>query len=261
MAAIDQPVPRTWADMMALASASSRRGLRLAIALNGVHGLMTFFTLCANLGSPCATDPGEPFVDAATAREALGAMRQLAALCPPEALDWNSIALHDAMAAGDDLVYCPAVYCYATYAEDGARRPLRFHNLPGLASEAPQGSTIGGTALGISAHCPEPEAALDYARYLLESETQLAFARHHGQPARIETWESPELDRQFGGCFSATRKTMQGCWIRPRYDGYLGFQASGGALVESHLRGDLDETALLGALADLHHRSGRAQAP
>jgi multiple sugar transport system substrate-binding protein len=260
MAAIGQPVPRTWADMLALASASSRRGLRLAIALQGVHGLMTFFTLCANLGHPCATDPGDPLVETATAREALRAMRQLAALCPPEALDWNSIALHDAMAARDDLVYCPAVYCYATYAEAGAGRPLRFHDLPGLGSEGPRGSTIGGTALGVSAHRQEPEAALAYARFLLEPETQLAFALHHGQPARVETWDTPEIDLRFGGCFSATRKTMEASWIRPRYDGYLGFQARGGALVESHLRGDLDEGALLGALADLHHRSGGAQA-
>jgi multiple sugar transport system substrate-binding protein len=256
MADIDQPVPRTWADMLALATTSSRRGLRLAIALQGVHGLMTFFTLCANLGSPCATDPGERFVEAATAREALGAMRQLAALCPPEALDWNSIALHDAMAARDDLVYCPAVYCYATYAEADVRRPLRFHDLPGLGSPGPQGSTIGGTALGISARCPEPEAALAYARFLLEPETQLAFALHHGQPARVEAWDTPELDLRYGGCFSATRKTMEACWIRPRYDGYLGFQARGGALVESHLRGNLTEGTLLEALAQLHRSRG-----
>jgi hypothetical protein len=41
---------------------------------------------------------------------------------------------------------------------------------------------------------------------------------------------------------------MDGCWIRPRHDGYLAFQARGGELIESHLRGDLDETALLAGL-------------
>jgi multiple sugar transport system substrate-binding protein len=259
MAELDQPVPRTWEDMFALASTSSRRGLRLAVALKGVHGLMTFFTLCANLGAPCATEPGEPLVERAIAREALEAMRQLVALCPAEALDWNSIALHDAMAARDDLVYCPAVYCYATYAEAGVGRPLRFHDLPGLGSADPRGSTIGGTALGVSAFCQEPEAALSYARFLLQPETQAAFALHHGQPARAEAWDRPEIDLRFGGCFSATRRTMEACWIRPRYDGYLAFQARGGELVERHLRGDLDEAALLDALADLHHRSGGAQ--
>jgi multiple sugar transport system substrate-binding protein len=256
MAELGQPVPRTWEEMFALARVSSRRGMKLAVAFKGVHSLMTFFTLCANLGAPCATETTEPFVDRETAREALGTMRQLIALCPAEALDWNSIALHDAMVARNDLVYCPAVYCYATYAEAGVRRPLRFHDLPGLGSADPRGSTIGGTALGVSALCPEPEAALSYARFMLQPVTQAGFALYHGQPARTEAWDSPEIDLRFGRCFSATRKTMEACWIRPRYDGYLGFQARGGALVESHLRGDLDESALLAALAELHRSGG-----
>lgn len=256
MAELGEIVPRNWADMSALGRAAARRGMKLAIAFKGVHSLMTFFTLCANIGDPCATDTSAPFVDRDTAREALGAMRQLAEMCPAQALDWNSIALHDAMVASDDLVYCPAVYCYATYAEAGLRRPLEFHDLPGLASADPRGSTIGGTGLGISANCTEPGAALSYARFLLEPGTQAAFASHHGQPARTEAWDSPETDARFGNCFSATRKTMEGCWIRPRYDGYLAFQARGGELVESHLRGDVDEDTLLTSLADLQRSSG-----
>ena len=256
MAQLGQPVPRTWEETFELAKTSSRRGMKLAVAFKGVHSLMTFFTLCANLGAPCATEPTEPFVDDQAAWQALGAMRQLFALCPAEALDWNSIALHDAMVARDDLVYCPAVYCYATYAEAGVPRPLRFHDLPGLGSAGPCGSTIGGTGLGVSAYCPEPEAALAYARFLLQPQVQAEFALHHGQPARTEAWETPEIDARYGHCFSATRKTMEACWIRPRYDGYLAFQARGGELVESHLRGDLDEARLLAALAKLHRSNG-----
>jgi multiple sugar transport system substrate-binding protein len=256
MAELGQPVPQSWEEMIALARQASRRGMQLAVALKGVHSLMTFFTLCANLGAPCATKTSEPLVDTHLAQEALGAMRQLTALCPPQALDWNSIALHDAMVARDDLVYCPAVYCFATYAEAGIRRPLRFHDLPGLGSAGPRGSTIGGTGLGVSAHCAEPEAALSYVRFLLEPKTQAKFANHHGQPARTEAWETTEIDARFGHCFSSTRKTMEACWIRPRYDGYLRFQTRGGELVESHLRGDLDEGASLAALANLHHSGG-----
>lgn len=259
MAELGQPVPQTWEEMLGLAKKAERRGMKLAVAFKGVHSLMTFFTCCANLGAPCATEPNEIFVDRETAREALGAMRRLAEMCPVEAFDWNSITLHDAMVARDDLIFCPAVYCYATYAEAGVRRRLEFHDLPGLASADPRGSAIGGTGLGISANCTEPEAALSYARFLLEPGTQAAFAAHHGQPARTEAWDSPETDARFGHCFSATRKTMEACWIRPRYDGYLAFQARGGELVESHLRGDVDENALLTSLAELH-RSRGAQA-
>jgi len=244
--------PETWDQVLSLGEQAGRAGLKLAIGLEGVHSLMTFFTLMAGLGEPCAVEPGLPFCDRAAARRALGLLRALVRLCPPEVFSWSSIGLHEAMAAADDLVYCPAVYCYATYAEADRRRPLRFHDLPGVADRSPAGSTIGGTGLGVSASCPHPEAAFAYARFLMAPSAQAAFARHHGQPARVECWDDPTIDARFGGCFSATRATLDLCWTRPRYAGYLTFQAKAGPLVERHLRGDLTETVLLDQLQALH---------
>jgi multiple sugar transport system substrate-binding protein len=204
---------------------------------------MTFFTLCANLGQPCSNDPQQPLVEDAMACEVLALMRELVSLCAPGCLDLNSIALHDAMVDRDDLVFCPAVYGYATYAERDQRRPLRFHDFPG--PNGPAGSTIGGTGLGISAHCRHPDAAFAYACYLSEAKTQFAFAAHHGQPALVACWNDETINAQFGNCYRATRRTMEQAWTRPRYDGYLAFQARGGELIEQHLRNNLDETALL----------------
>ena len=170
--------------------------------------------------------------------------------CPPAVLDWNSIDLHDRMVERDDLVFCPAVYYYATYAEADQRRPLRFHNLPG--PKGPAGSTIGGTGLGVSAHTRHLPEALAYASFAIEATTQRAFATHHGQPAHQAVWEDSAIDAQLGGCFRATRATMEACWIRPRYQGYLDFQARGGELVEAHLRGHITADALLDELQRLH---------
>src|SRR6185503_1478779 len=165
--------------VLSLGRKAARAGYRLAIGLRGVHSLMTFFTLCANLGSPCSREPQSPFVDRNVARTGLELLRELVSLCPDHVLDWNSIELHDVMAARDDLVFCFAVYCYATYAEPDQRRPLRFHDLPG--PRGCRGSTIGGTGLGISASCKSPEAAKSYARFAASLPAQLAFARNHGQ--------------------------------------------------------------------------------
>ncbi len=255
MVGVDAAVPKDWAELLDLGRRASRLGLKLAIGLRGVHSLMTFFTLCANLGRPCATSPGEPFADLDTAREALERMRALLSLCPGEALGWNSIELHEFMVARDDLVFCPAVYCYATYAQADQRRPLRFHDFPG--PNGPAGSTIGGTGLGISAHCANPEAALTYARFAASVAAQRAFALHHGQPARIEAWTDATIDARFGGCFRATLPTMQACWIRPRFAGYLGFQAKAGDLIEQHLRGGVAERDLLDRLQFLFERAPR----
>ena len=119
----------------------------------------------------------------------------------------------------------------------------------------PRGSTIGGTGLGISAHCVNPEAALTYARFAATAATQSAFALHHGQPARIECWKDAEINARFGGCYRDTLRTMEGCWIRPRFAGYLGFQAKAGDLIEHHLRGELNERDLLDRLQRLFEAS------
>lgn len=244
---LEGPVPATWEEVFALGEAQRARGRSLAMALTGVHGLMTFFTLCAGEGMACAIDPGRPFVDPAPAHAALAAMRCLAALCPPEVLGWNSIAVQDAMAARDDLVYCPAVYGFATYAEADRPRPLRFGPLPGV-----RGSAIGGAGLGVSAHTRERDATLAYARFAAQPATQRAFAAHHGQPAHRAAWTDPEVDARFGGFFGATRATLEGAWVRPRYPGYPAFQKDAGMLIESHLRGGLEEGQLLAGLQALH---------
>ncbi len=250
MQLFDAESPVDWDGLMALGSLVRRKGLWLAIGLKGVHSLMTFFTLMANLGTPCAIERNAPFADDKAARHVLGLMRALLSLCPPQCLGWNSIALHEAMAARGDLVFCPAVYCYATYAEADQRHPLRFHDLPG--PNGPAGSAIGGTGLGISAVRPHAAAALAYVRFAAMPQTQHSFALHHGQPALASVWNDSTINQRFGGCYSATRATMEACWIRPRYNGYLVFQEKAGECVEAHLRGAMSEDALLESLKLLH---------
>lgn len=258
MQQLNQPPPRTWEAVLDLGEVANRQGLKLAIGLAGVHSLMTFFTLMAGMDQPCATAPEEAFCNRAAASEALSLMRALLSFCPPQVLDWNSIKLHEMMVAEDLFAYCPAVYCYATYAEADQRRPLRFADLPGVASASPRGSTIGGTGLAISAHCASPDAARAYAQFAASAGAQLDFARHHGQPARIEAFSDVAIGQAFGECYSATRASLEGSWIRPRYAGYLGFQEQGGQLIESHLRGDLDEAALIDKLHTAFAASGRS---
>jgi multiple sugar transport system substrate-binding protein len=253
MRSLGRNAPATWNELYRLGDEARRKGMALAIGLKGVHSLMTFFTLCANLGRPCAVHPSEPLFDPGVARRALAALRELIGYCPPEVLDWNSIALHDEMAGRDDLVFCPAVYCYATYAERDVRRPLRFHDLPGLGEATCRGSTIGGTGIGLSARCRHRSAALDYLRFVSDERIQRAFAENHGQPARCEAWMDSHINERLGGTYRNTLKTMEQCWIRPRYAGYLSFQAKGGDVIERHLRGVASEADTLSELSILFH--------
>lgn len=250
LAKLDSVPPGNWAELMALGAKALKRGQFLAMGFKGVHSLMTFFTLMANVGSPCASNGKQDFANRQTAREVLAMMRDLLRHCPPESLDWNSIALHDAMTTRDDLVFCPAVYCYATYAEADQRRPLHFHDLPGPTGHG--GSAIGGTGLAISARSKHIAEAMAYVRFAAESATQMAFALHHGQPAHRRVWEDDAINERFGNCYRNTRATIDSSWIRPRYDGYLSFQEKGGEMMEAHLRGIIGEDELLSGLQDLH---------
>ena len=239
-------VPRSLPEVLELGREARVAGFYLAIALAGVHALMTFFTLCAALGRACELREDSPFADPEIARESLALLRGILGASPPDVLDWNSIRLHEAMIERDDLVYCPAVYCYATYAEADMRRPLRFADLPAMMSNGvPRGSTIGGAGVAISAQTTVADAAMDFLRFLVEADTQRLFTRHHGQPARIEAWDDVDADARFGGTFSATRRTMELSWIRPRWPGYLTLQAEGGRLIEAHLRGLIDEREMI----------------
>src|SRR5262249_43688072 len=132
LAALDAAVPQTWEEALARGDRASPVGHWLAVAFAGVQGLMTFLSLCANLGRACAPEPGGLLVDRAIAQEALHAMRRLRELCPPQALEWNSIEVHEAMVARDDLVYCPAVYGYAAYPQAAVPPRLQFAHLPPL---------------------------------------------------------------------------------------------------------------------------------
>jgi multiple sugar transport system substrate-binding protein len=258
MAELDRSAPTKWDELMRLGNKAKRANLNLAIGLRGVHSLMTFFSLCANLGSPCSIEPQHAFVNREIAHVALGMLQHLVSLCPKECFDWNSIELHEAMTVRDDLVFCPAVYCYATYAEPDQRRRLRFHDMPG--PRGAQGSTIGGTGLGISAGSQHPEAAKAYARFAASLPAQHGFARNHGQPALSAIWEDEEINEQFGGCYRSTRKTIEQSWVRPRYLGYLTFQAKAGDCIEQHLRGNIAKSDLLNLLEMFHHQASRTEA-
>lgn len=253
-------VPQTWDQACALGERARRQGLSLAIGLKGVHSLMTFFSLCASMGSPYA-DETSSAVDESAAREALAQMRRLVALCKAPVFDLNSIALHDVLAASGDLVYCPAVYGFAAYGEADGANAVAFGPFAGMDGERPgSGSTIGGAGLGLSARlAAQPElldAALDYARLAASGSAQRdVFATHHGQPAHVDAWSDAAIDERFNGFFSATQETMERSWIRPRHDGYLKFQEHGGELIEAHLRGDLAEHTLFARLKALHTNS------
>ncbi len=258
LAGAGEAVPERWSEVAALGPRLRARGLFLGCPVVTPHAALFVAALMANAGRPWPTDPASAFaIDREGLAEALEALRELLECCPPEALRWNSIDLHAAMVARDDVAYAPCVYGYATYGEADMRRRLGFADFPGRVAPYPAGTAIGGTALGVSASSRHPEAAIAFVRFALSVEAQRAIIpAHHGQPALAAAWRDPEVDARFNGFFSGVRASMTSAWIRPRRPGYIRFQHEAGRSIEALARREASVPATVDAVLALAARVG-----
>ena len=245
-----QAAPRTLDDIRALAGTT-----RLAIALHGPHALLTWFSIYSNLGAPPAGD-AQVLIEENRGLEALDVLRTLYAWAVPECVDWNSIAMLEAMSVRDDLGYCPYVYGFATYSKPAAgRQAPRYCDVPALTAGAGcKGAMLGGTGFAISARCAAPEAALAYAAFLTTPAAQKQMAMAGGHPVRRSVWCDDEVDASFGGFYAATQATMLASAVRPRYRGYIRLQIEGGRLTEAFLRERGNARGLVADINALHRR-------
>lgn len=237
-----EPVPESWTAAITLGERLRKRGLHLGIAISTPHTILTIATLMANLGCPWETRVDHPFqIDRAGFCEAYARVQALLRLCPEAALEWNAIDLHEAMVARDDVVYCPCVYGYGTYGEADYRNRLSFGPFAGLKAPYHAGSTLGGTALAVSRTTRHPAEAIRFLAFAAGDVAQRnLIPSRHGQPALATAWHDPDTDARFNGFFSASRSSIETAWVRPRYRGYIDFQAEAGRLAADGLRsGDM----------------------
>lgn len=263
LARLGQPLPQSWQQALDLGAAARRRGVCLGMAAKGHHGLLAVAALCANLGHPWRESASGEVLD--IHRPALGQavdwLVKLMDFCPPQAIEWNSIDLHNHMSLRDDVVYCPCVYGFAVYGERGIyANPLSYAGFAGVQAPFHAGSVLGGAAIAVSRHSQYRPQALRYLDWLMRDATQREIiAGFHGQPGRVEAWRDPYLNDKYNGFFSSVRPSMETAWMRPRYAGYQAFESRAGALLESHLRGSVGrEYVLDGLLALAQEPAARA---
>jgi len=153
--------------------------------------------------------------------------------------------------------YSPFGYGYTNYSRRGyCRFPLHFTDAPGLRGDDPSGTVLGGTGIAVSAASTEREIATDYALWIAGADCQKGlFFEAGGQPGNAVAWEDEACNAATHDFFRATRRTLDTAWLRPRYDGYMGFQDRGGAIVHAFLRGDTPARATLDALQAAHEES------
>lgn len=222
--------PGDWAGVVDLA-----RSGRVAFALIPINALMTFMGMARNLGFRIAENP-DRFIAKDNGREILEILCEITALMSPECLTLDPIGILDWM--GGTIIapaYAPFGYGYTNYSrENYCRYPIRFTNAPGLDGNGPQGTIIGGTGIAVSAASKHRDIAADYAFWIAGAECQSGlFFEAGGQPAHAAAWDSDVCNAASNDFFRNTRATLNTSWLRPRYDGYMGFQDLGGAAVHA----------------------------
>ncbi len=245
-----QAPPQTWGDVIALAEQK-----QVIMPLKPIDAMASFCTLSANIGHPLAATEAQ-LLDRAAAREVFENLFAVVRHLEPGCLSANPIEVLETLSREDRYSYCPLLYGYNSYSRPGAAKPIAFGDIPALGSSGPCGSMIGGAGLSVSANCEHKETALDFAFWVMNGKNQSGFYFEAlGQPGHLDAWESEQTNGQSLDFFRNTRETLEKSWLRPRYDGFLGFIDQGGALVNECLRGRRSVEEVLDALEVIYEES------
>jgi multiple sugar transport system substrate-binding protein len=216
-------VPATWDDVLALAK--SEPGA-VALPLYPSDAICTLMSLSAN----ASTADGESPRWLHPAGAAM--LVELAGLVDPACFGQNPPALLDAMAGESRTAYVPFVFGYANL----SRPPLRFADVAGV-DGTPRGAVLGGAGLAVlpgSAHVVEAAA---FAAWCMAPGVQRkVLLEAGGQPGNRLVWDDPTADEVAGGFLSATRRTIDAAYLRPRDPWWPDFQRDGGRLLVRLLR-------------------------
>lgn len=216
---MDSPASR-WPDMLDLA----RKGF-VQCPMRVPHSLMMLYTLAGNLGRPCAT--GEFLVEKDVGIDVYEMMSELTGLIDRSCFAMDPIDVLETMAAPGSRIACaPLIYGYASYAQKGFRPALiRFADIPAAGADGPVGAVLGGTGIAVSSTSAHRSEAIDFAYWIASEATQRGpYVAAGGQPGHAAAWEDDSANAAAADFYRATRRTLDGSWIRPRHDGYMAFQ-------------------------------------
>lgn len=245
--------PARWDAVLDLA----RKG-DVGFALIPINALMTYFGLAKNKGYAVAE--GGALLPPDQSREILETMREVVALMDPRCLTLDPIGIYEWMGRNADApAYSPFGYGYTNYSRDGyCPFPLTFADAPGFGDNGPRGTVIGGTGIAISAGSAHKETAIDYAFWVAGAECQKGlFFESGGQPGNAAAWDDDACNAATRDFFRNTRQTLETAWLRPRYDGYMGFQDAGGDIVHACLRSEQTVEQTVGRLQAAFEESCR----
>ena len=230
--------PRSWDEVFALA----REG-RVLWPSKPVDAISSFLTLAANRGFAVADDV---FVERDAGLEILDHLHRLAGSVPATCLEENPIQTAERLVSADTWCYAPLTFGYTNYSRAGFRaHRVAYADIP-AGPRGVAGSCLGGAGIAVSSRTLHVEEAAAFAFWVASAEAQRGvYYASGGQPGNAVAWEDADVNADCLDFFRATRATLEGAWLRPRFDGWLDVQDRVGALINQALRHELDDRTCL----------------
>jgi multiple sugar transport system substrate-binding protein len=238
-------LPEAWEDVEPLAERARSIGSTIAFPSIAVDAVLAFLAVCCALGEEPCTNRGR-VVSRDVAETALMHLGRVVAASHPESISWNPPRMLERMSTTDEVVYAPLAFGYSNYARPGFR-PHVVRAAPGPSGPdgTPRG-TLGGAGLAVSALRPNVEAAVSYASFTADPTTQRTiYVEAGGQPGHRSAWTDASVNASSSRFFADTLAALDAAYLRPRYDGFLGFQEAGGDLIHAWLRDGGDARRVL----------------
>jgi multiple sugar transport system substrate-binding protein len=219
--------PDSWDAVEALAQEQP-----VALSLGGPHAFLNLISMVAGDGHVVG---GAVLLPDAAALAALARLQRLARLAPPGSAEMNPIRLLETMARSDEITLVPLIFGYVTYAQPGyAPHQLAFSDT--LRQPGGWGGVLGGTGIGFTQRAKPTQDLLDHVAWLMDPDTQTrVFPAFGGQPSARVAWEDAEVNAASGAFYANTRQTAEQALLRPRFDGYIGFQTRASAQIRADL--------------------------
>ncbi|MFI3289194.1 MAG: extracellular solute-binding protein [Rikenellaceae bacterium] len=246
-----EALPTTWGEVLALAKENPEK---VAIPFVPVHAYSSFYTLCSHFSEGIVWSDGSDLSEEAGVK-ALEILTELLAVANKESKDMDPINMLDKMCQGNEIIYSPLVYGYSNYARKGyAKYVVNFGDMPRHESQqSPKGSMIGGVGLALSTKCQEREAAIAFMKFVAPAEAQMGLLFDAGgQPGHKKAWEDGRVNELSNNFFAGTLETLMLGSMRPRFAGYVDFQAEAGSRIrEFVVNGTGDKAAFVKELNEL----------
>jgi multiple sugar transport system substrate-binding protein len=226
--------PRDWPSVLALAAEG-----RVLWPYKPVDAFSSLIAVAAGNGEEAMRTAGV-FLSKDALEEAMRTLRALARAVPAECATWNPIQTADALSEGDRYCYAPLLFGYSNYSRAGFRaHRLRYIDIP-ASRRGVRGSLLGGAGIAVSSLTAHPAEAIAHAFWLASADVQSGvYYDAGGQPGNAAAWDDDHTNADSLDFFRATRATLEGAYVRPRWTHYIEVQNALSPLVTAALQGEL----------------------